>query len=128
MSDFESLFTKLSYHLSDLGTLTLYPFSENGILFLSVQESGRKFGFECIFKDVMKHVMETDGETLWPDMDPLSAKMSLFSVHVEEAVSLAPDGAYLLAWGAKGLEARSGILPQSMTTVKKSHEKGQPLQ
>ncbi len=119
MTGFETLFSKLAYHLSDLGTLTLFPFSEEGNLFLAAKESGEMFAFEPRFKYVMEHVMATDGESLWPNMDPLTAKMSLFSVHVEEAVSLAPEGAHLLSWGARGLEARQGVLPPSVTAKKK---------
>lgn len=119
MIGFEAFFSKLAYHLADLGALTLFPFSEEGHLFVTVKESGETFALEPRFKDVMEHVMAIDAESLWPDMDPLTAKMSLFSVHVDEAVSLASEGAHLLWWGDRGLEARHGVLPPSVTAQKK---------
>lgn len=114
MEAFPTLYERLKFHLSGLGELSVHPFNEHGAVFLKYAETGVLFAFDRDFAGVMEMVMVTDGESLWPDMDPLRAQMSLFSVHVFETVDLAADGDCILYWGTRGLRSEPGSLPRAV--------------
>ncbi|UYQ78774.1 hypothetical protein OF385_06425 [Glutamicibacter sp. JL.03c] len=114
MGNFPASYECLKYHLSELGEFSVLPPNDRGAAFLKYAETGVLYAFDRDFSGVMDMVMLTDGESLWPDMDALQAKMSLFSVHVHETVELAADGDCILYWGKDGLRSKHGSLPRAV--------------
>ena len=114
MEDFPTLYERLKHHLSELGEFSVHPLNEHGAVFLKYAETGVLYAFDRDFSGVMEMVMTTDGESLWPDMEPLQAKMSLFFVHVYETIELAAKGDRILYWGNKGLQSKPGGLPPAI--------------
>ncbi|MET0978127.1 MAG: hypothetical protein ABWX63_04860 [Paeniglutamicibacter terrestris] len=113
MDSFQHFYDRFSYRLSGLATVEVSPPDWNGTISLHVIESMKTFIFDRDCSEVFKGVEGVAEEGLWPEMDPMEAKLSLFSVHVEEAIDLAPEGSFVLTWGPQGLEAVRGGTPSA---------------
>lgn len=117
MPDLDSTFEKLVSLVGEDALVGLQPYSPDGTIYLWWHSNGRVFAFEDPFRTVFEQIRRTEGRSLWPDMDPLSADFSLFSVHLMETIELAPDTYCLLRWGTHDLTLQPPRLPPAITVA-----------
>ncbi|MCS3491720.1 hypothetical protein M2368_000692 [Arthrobacter sp. JUb119] len=102
---------RLKHQLSGLGEVFIVPPAEDGYVFLRYADSQELYAFDCTFEEVLNHAVQSGGEEIWPQLEPLEAQVALFAVHVMETIETAPDKARILSFGGSGLEAAKGKLP-----------------
>lgn len=115
MFDLDAMFEKFLTHVSEDALVGLVPYSPEDTVYLWWRNTGRAFAFAEPFSAVVEQSRRTEGTSLWPDMDPVTADFSLFSVHPMETIELAPEGHCLLRWGAYGLTTQPRRLPPAIT-------------
>ncbi|GAB3619680.1 hypothetical protein GCM10027417_09400 [Glutamicibacter endophyticus] len=104
----------MHYIFGGYGETTVIPAAGNGTVFFRYKDTGELFAFEGDFDGLFEHALDSAGTTLWPDMDPVTANLSLFSVHIMETVDLAPPKACRILWKEAGLKAVPGSLPPAV--------------
>lgn len=92
--------------MSHLGQISAEGLGWSACVSLSTT-SGRQFRFEGNLGDLHRAVERTDAEGLWPgeEASSLEVKLRLFSVHLQEAIATAPEGARRLRFQSYGVVA-----------------------
>lgn len=97
---------QLSSSMSHLGQISAEGLGWSACVSLSTT-SGRQLRFEGNLGDLHRAVERTDAKGLWPgeDSSSLDVKLRLFSVHLDEALETAPEGARRLRFLSCGVVA-----------------------
>ncbi|MDR4532840.1 hypothetical protein [Glutamicibacter sp. PS] len=114
MESFTERFELMHYIFGGYGETTVIPAAGNGTVFFRYEDTGELFAFEGDFDGLYEHAQNCSGTDLWPDMDPATADLSLFSVHIMETIDLAPPKACRILWKEGGLQAVPGSLPPAV--------------
>ncbi|WP_418906609.1 hypothetical protein [Glutamicibacter endophyticus] len=114
MKSFAERFELMHCIFGGYGEITVVPAAGNGTVFFRYEDTGELFAFEGGFDGLYEHALDGAGASLWPDRDPETANLSLFSVHIMETVELAPPKACRILWKEGGLQAVPGSLPPAV--------------
>lgn len=106
LPDFDPFLEELSAVTAHLGQISAEGLGWSACVSLSTT-SGRQFRFEGNLGDLHRAVERTDAKGLWSgeDSSSLEVKLRLFSVHLQEAVETAPEGARGLRFLSFGVVA-----------------------